>query len=164
MSWHVHVRNMLLPCWLHSLKCALRIIWDELYKTCYYIDVHDPWYVHIRNKLLPCTFHSLKMSTENNMRRRSPRLLCEVLKSKNVVCIPICLFCLFSFFYDNVIAIRFILSHFAICYLFYYHFCAVNHFNLRSSTIAQIFLPHISTCPSVISHFTWRRLVWPAEI
>ena len=28
------------------------------------------------------------MSIENNMRRRSPKLLCEVLKSKNVVCMP----------------------------------------------------------------------------
>ena len=28
------------------------------------------------------------MSIENNMRRRSPKLLCEVLKSKNVVCTP----------------------------------------------------------------------------
>ena len=37
--------------------------------------------------LLPCTFLSaLKMSIENNMRRRSPKLLCEVLKSKNLVC------------------------------------------------------------------------------
>ena len=48
------------------------------------------------------------------MRRRSPKLLCEVLKSKNVVCtpnynvinsyLPFSFF--FSFFYDNVIAIR----------------------------------------------------------
>ena len=64
--------------------------------------------------LLPCTFLSaLKMSIENNMRRRSPKLLCEVLKSKNVVCMPnynvinsYLLFSFFSFFYDNVIAIR----------------------------------------------------------
>ena len=41
------------------------------------------------NMLLPNTFLSaLKMSIVNNMRRRSPKLLCEVLKSKNVVCMP----------------------------------------------------------------------------
>ena len=47
------------------------------------------------------------------MRRRSPKLLCEVLKSKNVVCTPnynvintYLPFFFFSFFYDNVIAIR----------------------------------------------------------
>ena len=47
------------------------------------------------------------------MRRRSPKLLCEVLKSKNVVCTPnnnvidsYLPFSFFSFFYDNVIAIR----------------------------------------------------------
>ena len=34
----------------------------------------------------------------------------------------------------------YILSHFAICYLFHYHFYVVNHFNLRSSAIAQIFV------------------------
>ena len=71
-------------------------------------------HVHVRNMLLPCTFLSaLKMSIENNMRRRSPKLLCEVLKSKNVVCTPnynvinsYLPFSFFSFFYDNVIAIR----------------------------------------------------------
>ena len=55
------------------------------------------------------------MSIENNMRRRSPKLLWEVLKSKNVVCTPnynVILnsylpFSFFSFFYDNVIAIRY---------------------------------------------------------
>ena len=60
--------------------------------------------------LLPCTFLSAqKMSIENNMRRRSPKLL----KSKNVVCTPnynvinsYLPFSFFSFFYDNVIAIR----------------------------------------------------------
>ena len=53
------------------------------------------------------------MSIENNMRRRSPKLLCEVLKLKNVVCTPnynvinsYLPFSFFSFFYDNVIAIR----------------------------------------------------------
>ena len=53
------------------------------------------------------------MSIEKNMRRRSPKLLCEVLKSKNVVCTPnynvinsYLPFSFFSFFYDNVIAIR----------------------------------------------------------
>ena len=66
--------------------------------------------------LLPCTFLSaLKMSIENNMRRFSPKLLCEVLKSKNVpvVCMPnynvinsYLPFSFLSFFYDNVIAIR----------------------------------------------------------
>ena len=51
------------------------------------------------------------MSIKNNM-RSSPKLLCEVLKSKNVVCTPnynvinSYLLFLFSFFYDNVIAIR----------------------------------------------------------
>ena len=71
-------------------------------------------HVHVRNMLLPCTFLSaLKMSIENNMRRRSPKLLYEVLKSKNVVCKPnynvinsYLPFSFFSFFYDNVIAIR----------------------------------------------------------
>ena len=55
------------------------------------------------------------MSIENNTRRRSPKLLCEVLKSKNVVCMPnynvinsYLPFSFFSFFYDNVIAIRYI--------------------------------------------------------
>ena len=64
--------------------------------------------------LLPCTFLSaLKMSIENTMRRRSPKLPCEVLKSKNVVCTPnynvidsYLPFSFFSFFYDNVMAIR----------------------------------------------------------
>ena len=58
------------------------------------------------------------MSIENNMKRRSPKLLCEVLKSKNVVCTPnynvinsYLPFSFFSFFYDNVIAIRCVLCH-----------------------------------------------------
>ena len=53
------------------------------------------------------------MSIENNTRRRSPKLVCEVLKSKNVVCTPnyniinsYLPFSFFSFFYDNVIAIK----------------------------------------------------------
>ena len=47
------------------------------------------------------------------MRRRSPKLLCEVLKSKTVVCMPnynvinsYLPFSFFSFFYDNAVAVR----------------------------------------------------------
>ena len=65
------------------------------------------------------------MSIENNVRRRSPKLLCEVLKSKNVVCMPnynvinsYLPFSFFSFFYDNVIAIRCIYFNTCIQFLF----------------------------------------------
>ena len=68
------------------------------------------------------------MSIENNMRRRSRKLLCEVLKSKNVVCTPnynvinsYLPFSFFSFFYDNVIAIRCIFVQFAFIEK---HFCS----------------------------------------
>ena len=74
------------------------------------------------------------MSIENNM-RRSPKLLREVLKSKNVVCTPnynvinsYLPFSIFSFFYDKVIAIRCIYFFLLISNTLLYKNRRMNHY------------------------------------
>ena len=58
---------------------------------------HGHTQIHVGNMLLPWTFHSMKMCMriiweeiilQNLLLYWSPRLLCEVLKSKNVVYVP----------------------------------------------------------------------------